>query len=495
MKQIAVAGFQHETNTFGATQATYEEFLKADSWPGLLRGDAVLSGLAGSNLPLAGFVRAAVPGEVTLHPLLWCSAEPAAHVTSEAFETICAMLIARLADCPPLDGIYLDLHGAMVTEAHDDGEGELLRRLRAQVGPELPIVISLDLHANLSEAMVRHTSAMTMFRTYPHLDMAETGARAYPILHALMHGGRRHASLRHAPFLLPLHAQCTGTAPCDRLYGQLQTSDSAPRAWCEMATGFPAADVPFAGPAVIAYAESQAQADQLANDALDRLVAASTEFHLDLYSPPDAVQEARRRATGARAPVVIADVQDNPGAGATSDTTGLVYALVEGGATGAAVAMLNDPLAAAAAHEAGIGATISLSLGGRSGPQPVPFTAEFHVENLSNGVFPFTGEMYAGSTAEAGPTALLRVVHPEADVRVVVSSTRIQCLDQAVFRHIGLDPAAQNILVVKSTVHFRADFDPIASSTLVADAPGLNPCRLDRIRYQKLREGVRRSPV
>lgn len=494
IKHIAVAGFQHETNTFGATRATYAEFVKADSWPGLLRGQHVVPGLAGSNLPLAGFIRAVDSDEVALHPILWCSAEPAAHVTDDAFERICAEFLSGLRQCGHLDGLYLDLHGAMVTESHDDGEGELLRRVRAEIGDTIPIVISLDLHANLSDAMCRYATAMTVFRTYPHLDMANTGARAYPILRALIRESKPHIALRHATFLLPLHAQYTGSPPCDRLYAELSALDTAPGEWCELATGFPAADVHFAGPAVLAHAATAERAGELADYLLARVEAAANEFQLDLWSPDAAVAEAMRRSADARGPVVIADVQDNPGAGATSDTTGMLHALLEGGAQRAVLGMINDPSAARAAHEAGVGATLALSLGGKVGPAPRPLGATVVVEALSDGRFAFSGEMYAGSIAQAGPTALLRVVDPEAEVRVVVSSVRVQCLDQAIFRHIGIDPADQRIVVVKSTVHFRADFDPIAAATLVAAAPGLNPCRLDRVPYRKLREGVERVP-
>lgn len=491
MRRIAVAGFQHETNTFGATKAGFREFVEADAWPGLLEGKAVIAGTAGHNLPIAGFIDAArgVP-EIGLVPLLWCAAEPSAPVTDEAFDRIAGMILEGLAEAGSLDGIYLDLHGAMVTESHEDGEGELLKRLRQAVGADLPIAVSLDFHANVSRTMVDHASALTIFRTYPHIDMAETGARAFTLLKCVIETGPLHKAFRQAPFLVPLTAQYTGTEPCAGLYGLLEAPlDKVVSS--DMAMGFPAADIFDAGPSVVAYGKSQSAAEAEAGRLLTALEAAETAFDPQLLPAQAAVQAAM--AFNGGKPVVLADVQDNPGAGATADTTGLLAALVAEGAQGALLGLLDDPEAAAKAHAVGLGNDFEAALGGKSRlPGLSPFAGRFRVEALSDGRFPFTGEMYHGSVAEVGPTALLRVLDTDGDVRVAIGSKRCQCLDQAVFSHLGIDPAAQRILAVKSTVHFRADFEPIAGRILYAEAPGANPCRLESVGYKRLRPGVRR---
>lgn len=494
MTRILIAGFQHETNTFGATKATLADFEMADSWPGLLRGDEVLPGTRGANLPLAGFVQEAATAGADLIPVVWASAEPSAHVTDAAFETIGGMILSAAAK-GGFDGLYLDLHGAMVTEIHQDGEGELLRRLRDVVGPDLPISISLDLHANLTPAMVDHASAITMFRTYPHLDMAATGGRAFHTLSYLLGGGGLCAAYRQSPYLIPLHAQYTGAEPFRGLYGAVAAVGPAPGQWAEFAAGFPAADIHDAGPAMLAYAATQAEADSIADDLLAKLVAAEPEMDVSLLEPGEAVARAATLARETGRPVVIADVQDNPGAGGASDTTGMLRALVQAGAQGAVLGMLNDPEVAAQAHAMGQGAEFDAALGDKAGPNPDPFHARFRVEALSDGRFPFTGEMYAGIAADTGPAALLRVVDDHADVRVVISSKRCQNLDQAIFTHLGIDPAEARIVVVKSTVHFRADYEPIAGAVLNARAPGLFPCRLEEIDYRHLRPGLRRVPM
>jgi len=204
----------------------------------------------------------------------------------------------------------------------------------------------------------------------------------------------------------------------------------------------------------------------------------------------------RTHSTKPNKPVIIADVQDNPGAGATSDTTGLLTALVEEGAQGALLGLMHDPTIAARAYEVGIGNSFEAKLGGKSElPGQVPFTGRFRVYRLSDGQCEFTGEMYGGGIAILGPSAVLQIISDSANVQVVVTSTRSQCLDLGLFTHFGLDPSRAKIIGVKSTVHFRADFEPIASKVLATAAPGVFPCELEKIPYRRLRNGIRLGPM
>lgn len=494
MKRIAIAGFQHETNTFAANLTGYSEFEKPDSWPGLLIGNNVITGVAGINIPITGFVDAATRAEgYELVPLLWCAAEPCSYVTNDAFERIAGMILDGIRASRDLDGIYLDLHGAMVTQAHEDGEGELLRRIRDIVGHKLPIAVSFDLHANVTPQVVELASSINIFRTYPHIDMADTGVRTFKSLERLLTAGAFCKAFHQVPFLVPLTAQYTGSEPCRTLYANLDKLNCGTFFSADIAMGFPPADTFHSGPSVVAYAESQKDADQAANTILQLFVDAEGAFDNNLLSPENAVTEAMAH-TGPK-PVVIADAQDNPGAGASSDTTGLLQALVRGNAQGTVLALLDDADAAMEAHKLGIGSEFSAALGGKSGKadQP-PFEARFRIEALSDGEFPFTGIMWGGSVAKLGPTAVLRVLDTPADVRIVVGSTRCQCLDQAIFTHIGINPSEQRIVAVKSSVHFRADFEPVADKVLVVEAPGAHPCRLDDVQYHNLRSGVRLGP-
>jgi microcystin degradation protein MlrC len=491
---IAIGGFQHETNTFAPHLAHYEDFVKADGWPGLTLGEDLFPVMAGLNIPLSGFIDAARQRGHQFHPMLWCSAEPSSFVTGDAFEKVCDQFCQSLQAAGELDAVYLDLHGAMVSENFEDGEGELLRRVREIVGADLPVVVSLDLHANVTEAMVEHATAITIFRTYPHLDMAVTGARAAELLDAALAGQEIVGAMRKIPFLFPLTSQCTDFEPCKSIYRTLSELKASSILSADFATGFPPADIKECGAAMLAYGADQSAVDHVLGKLYQQVLDAEPIFANDLLSADQAVQHAMKK-TGSK-PIVIADAQDNPGAGGTSDTTGLLEALVNNQARGAVLAVLYDPEVAQLAHQAGIGSHIEVSLGGKSGYEGVfPFSGRFTVDALGDGSFVFTGDMNKDSRAELGPMALLRVDDPECDVSVIVSNSRTQCLDQAIFRHLGVEPSDQSILVVKSSVHFRADFDPIAAETLVVAAPGAHPCRLVDLPYRNLRSGIRLEPM
>ncbi|UWQ47972.1 M81 family metallopeptidase [Leisingera aquaemixtae] len=491
--RIAIAGFQHETNCFGTTKAGLAEFEMADSWPAMLHGEAVIAGTRGMNLPIAGFAKAAEDAGMELAPVLWCAAEPSAHVTDHAFDTICGMILDGLRAAGPLDGIFLDLHGAMVTESHPDGEGEILRRLRAWAGPERPIAVSLDLHANISAALVELADYIAIYRTYPHLDMAETGGRCVPVLQHLLAGGRLHKAFRQMDCLIPLHAQYTGATPGRELYAALPPLAQA-GVLADIALGFTAADYPDTRPSCVAYARTAGAAAQAADHIAKLFARLEPHAHHPMLTPEQAAEIACQPRTGK--PVVLADVQDNPGAGGTSDTTGLLAALAQAGAQGALMGLFHDPAAAAAAHEAGQGGLFRAALGGRSGAAgDQPFEAEFQVLALGDGRCRYSGEMYGGGVAALGPTAALRLTGTGADITLVVTSLRNQCLDLAHFTHIGLDPGAYSTICVKSTAHFRADFEPIASAVYPVAAPGVFPCDLGTFPYNNLHPDVRTTPA
>lgn len=494
-KIIAVGGFQHETNTFAPHLAPFEAFERADSWPGLTTGDALFDAMAGLNIPLSGFIDSARQAGHHLLPLCWCSAEPSGYVTRDAFERVADLICYSLGNAESVDAVYLDLHGAMVTEHYEDGEGELLRRVRDLVGDEVPIVISLDLHANVTAGMVEHSDAMTIYRTYPHLDMAVTGARAYDLLCTIMSGQSLHKAMRKIPFLFPLSSQCTDFDPCKSFYSQLTEMSLRPGlSSADFATGFPPADIAECGAAIVAYGEDRSSVEAAAEQLYQQVLAAEAEFNFELLNPDDAV--VRAMANASDKPVILADAQDNPGAGGTSDTTGLLEALVRNGARQAVIAVMYDPEIADMAHAAGVGAELETALGGKSGLIGIePYQARFKVEALGDGRFTYTGAMNLNSKAQLGNMALLRVIDENSEVRIVVGSSRSQCLDLAMIRHLGIEPTEQRIVAVKSTVHFRADFDPIAAETLVVIAPGIHPCKLVDLDYKNLRAGVRLEPL
>ena len=488
--KIAVAGFMHETNTFSPYPADLAAFNRPATLPGMTRGADIFTRFADLNIPVTGAMETLRAAGHTVIPICWASAVPSGPVTREAFETIAGLILDGLTS--DLDGLYLDLHGAMVTEEHEDGEGELLRRIRELRGADFPIVASFDLHANLSEACVRSLHALTIFETYPHLDMANTGARAADILISVLRKHYvPHVAIRKLPYLIPLHIQCTDTEPAAALYRATRLVREDPSILAaEIALGFPPADVCDCGPAVVVAAASAAKAEEAVERLEKIMLEAEPQFAAPLYTAAGAVREARRIFAGR--PVVIADTQDNPGAGGAGDTTGLLRALIEGGAQDAVVAILHDPDAARLAHRKGEGWVGRFDIGAHSKTiDERPVALDFTVEKLADGVITATGPMYCGNVWNIGATALLR----HCGVRVIVSERRLQAADSSVLRHVDLDPAQLQIIALKSTVHFRADYQQIAGAMLVAASPGLHRADNRDNPYMRLRTGVRRMPT
>jgi microcystin degradation protein MlrC len=491
MTRIAVGGFLHETNTFAPTKATYDDFVHGGGWPSMARGAEVLKVMRNINVGLAGFVEAADTNGWELIPTISCAASPSAHVTEDAYERIAKVMVEGIKAAGRLDAVYLDLHGAMVAEHLDDGEGEILARVRRVIGKDVPLVASLDLHANVTPQMIEQADALIAYRTYPHVDMADTGRAAADHLARLLKTKQRFAkAFRQLPFLIPISWQCTNDQPTKAIYEKLATLQSEAVPTLSFAPGFPAADFAHCGPSVFAYGKTQADAYAAANK-----IAALVESHEDdfdgrIYSPDDGVRLAMELAKGANKPVIIADTQDNPGAGGDSDTTGMLRALVRHNAS-AATGVICDPQSAKAAHAAGVGASVTLALGGKSGiPGDAPYKETFFVEKLSDGKFVAPGPYYGGRDMEMGPSAALRI----GDVRVVVSSHKAQLADQSMYRYVGIEPTEQAILVNKSSVHFRADFEPIAEKLLICAAPGAMPADTAVLPWTRLRPGIRLKP-
>jgi microcystin degradation protein MlrC len=492
MARIAVGGFQHETNTFSPHPATLLDFETPDAWPGLVRGPAMLEAVAGINLPAAGFVAEARGLHHQLLPLTWCAAQPSGRVTRDAYEFISALLLEDLRSAGSLDGVYLDLHGAMVAEHIDDGDGELLRRVRLLVGPDMPIIASLDYHANVSPLMAREASVLVTYRTYPHIDMAGSGARAARCLHDLLGKPRPAAALQQLDFLVPLTSQSTLVEPMRSLVDRAIRLERAPVVAIGLAPGFPTADVPECGPSVYACGWDPVSVRGSVQQLVAEMAAREGDFALELYSVAAACDAAMAALTLPRGrPLVLADTQDNPGAGGNADTTTLLQALLARGAQRVLAGVICDPDSAGRAHAAGLGSFVQLQLGAKSGfPGETPIARRCRVEALGDGRFIGTGPFYRGGRFELGLMALLRI----DDMLIAVASRKQQAADQAMFRHLGIEPADFAVLVLKSSVHFRADFGPMAGRILVVQAPGPNVADPSQLSFTKLRPGMRTKP-
>jgi microcystin degradation protein MlrC len=501
---VFVAGFHHETNTFAPSPADWAAFTCGAGYPAYARGAVMLAKMRPSSTALGGFAHAADGFGWTLVPSVWAGAMPSNRITTDAFERLCGEIIADAGEQMGrggIDAIYLDLHGAGVAECADDAEGELLARLRAVVGPQMTIVANLDLHANVTARMLALTTAMTAYRTYPHIDMRETGARAARMLARRIGTAPRAMHAERVPFLLPLNAQCTLMQPAQSIIVLIEELEAQHDVELNFAMGFSAADFAECGPVLFGYAADAATA----RDAVQRLhhevaVARRADWKADLLTPQAAVESAIQLALHAAAPVVIADTQDNPGAGGDANTTGLLHALLAAHAGArldgrVALGLLFDPASARAACAAGVGATLPLQIG-RAVPtwsgaltEP-PVEADARVLAVSEGVVAMHGPMTAGMTMQLGASACVEV----QGIKVLLSSSKAQMLDLDLFRYLGVEPAQMKLLVVKSSVHFRAAFAPIASTILVAKAPGPMAANPGDLPWTKLPRGMATLP-
>ncbi|WP_326539529.1 M81 family metallopeptidase [Pseudorhodoferax sp.] len=500
MPRFLIAGFQHETNTFAPSLADWPAFTRGDSFPAYMRGAQMVDTLAGTNIPVAGFIAAARQRGWQVLPSAWAGAIPSSYVTEDAFERIAGAIVEDVQAARHgggLDGIYLDLHGAAVAQHALDSEGELLARLRALVGPGVPIVASLDLHANVTERMLREADALVAYRTYPHVDMAATGELAAELMARRLHAGRREPmAWRRLPFLIPLNAQSTWMQPAKALYDELLALDREHGTLLSFCMGFPASDFDECAPMVWGHGEAAERAVQ----ALYERVAEPTQWRPDYLDARDAVARAMALAEGATKPVVVADTQDNPGAGGDSNTTGMLHALLQQGAGRrfpgqVALGLMYDPAAGRASHEAGIGAEIELALGSAvptftGQPSDAPVRGRFKVLALSDGRCTLTGPMMTGVSVQLGPSACLEI----DGIRVAVVGGKKQLLDRELLRMVGVHTEQMHIVVVKSSNHFRADFTPHASHVLVAKAAGPMAADPADLPWTRLPARIRRRP-
>lgn len=500
MSRIAVGGFQHETNTFAPTKAGYPAFEAGGGWPGVQYGEAIFPAVEGANIPAAGAIQALRAMGHTLVGTAWAAASPSAHVTAEAFERILGGLLQNLQAAGKVDGVYLDLHGAMVSEEFEDGEGEILRRVRDAVGPRVPIVASLDLHANVTRTMVNTVDAMVAYRTYPHVDMADTGARAARLLEQMLKTGQRLTGEFHTlDYLTGISSQCSFIEPCKSIYTELGKLEDTSGCILSFTPGFPMADFEECGMSVFGYGLKENDT-KAAVAKLRRIVAdAEKDFALELHAAGDAVRRARERGAPGK-PVVLADTQDNPGAGGDSNTTGMLHALLAQGAGRrfpgqVALGLMFDAEAGRAACAAGVGATLDLALG-RAVPtftgqaSDPPLRGRFTVRAVSDGRVTLKGPMMTGLTVALGPSACLEI----EGVRVAVVGGKKQLMDRELLRMVGIQPEQQRIIVVKSSNHFRADFTPIASRILVAKAAGPMAAEPADLPWKHLPADIRRTP-
>jgi microcystin degradation protein MlrC len=488
--RVAVGGILHETSTFSVVPTTLADFMRTAS-----EGTEIIQRFKGTKSAMGGYLDAARDFNFEVAPTFFASTAPAGLVTAEALTALTQQLITGIKaarQSGPLDGILLDLHGAMVSELDDDAESYILRAVRQVVGPELPVIVELDLHGNITPEMVGLATVCVAYDEYPHVDPYERGYESGLILTKIVRGGAKPtAAIVNIPLLAGIQREYTYAEPMLSVK-HLARDIEAERGVLNVSylPGFCFADIPHTSFAVIVTTDNNLpQAEEAARRLATYIWSRREEFVVRPVAVEEAVQQAILAPQG---PIILADIGDNPGAGTPADGTVLLEALLRHGAKQAVVAPINDPEAVQLAIKAGEGATLTLQLGGKTDQfhgQPLEVVAR--VVRLSDGKFIHTGPMGTGVQSEMGPTAVLEVQGQQGGaVQVLTTTYRYQPLDLAMLQSQGIEPAQQHIIVVKSSVHFRAAFSPIARQIIEVDTPGLSNPGLDRLQFYKLKRPI-----
>ncbi|MBB6646457.1 M81 family metallopeptidase [Halobellus ruber] len=462
---VLFARLKHETNTFSSLSTGREAFASTS----LFRGAEIVPEFRGTNTDLGGFLRVADAEGWDVVPTVAANATPGGVVTADAFSAFLDRILDGIEEHDP-DAVLLGLHGAMVTERHRDGDGRILDAVRSAVGDDVPVMATLDLHANVSDRMVANADGLFGYDTYPHVDIGDTGETAARAMAATLQGNLEPTVvIERAPVLPPLPPLQTAAEPMASLLATAADAESEPVPDVSVLGGFAYADVPEAGVSVVGVAD-ESVASEAAAACADLAGAADArrhEFDRTYTGVDDAVAEAA--AWDRDAPLVLADIADNPGGGSAQDGTVLLEALLDAGVEDAAVAAIHDPAAVDAATAAGVGETVTVDLGGHTEENGDPIAVEGTVRLLSDGTYRNQGPMSTGLEVSFGRTAVLAV----DGIDVIVASHRQQPYDPEAFRSHGITPERKRVLVLKSTVHYRAAFEPIAGGVREVSAPGL----------------------
>ena len=485
--RIVAARLNHETNTFSPVSTP----LSAFGPDGPTFAAQALAQATGTRTGLGAFIDLARQRGDELVVAVNATANPSGRVQDSAFEQMAGSIVdAVKKGC---DLILLDLHGAMVTQSLDDAEGELLRRVRA-VAAGTPVAVALDLHANLSQAMVDHADVIVGFKTYPHVDMYETGAHAARLAFRWLDTGQRPAiAWRQLPLLSHTLASATAQGAMQRAVARAQGLEQQGLAAATVFAGFSLADIPNAGMSVVTVGEDHHQA-QAAADALARMIwderAGFVYTSADLV---DSVARAKslRAASAGVGPVLLLDHGDNVMSGGSCDTTPVLEECLRQGLTRIGMGPLADSQIVAQAIEAGVGAALKVRVGnkmalGLPNGQPPPLALQVQVRAITDGRFRITGPIYTGETWAMGRTVVLE----HAAGILVVSERPMEPLDLGVFTSVGVDPGQFDYLILKSRMYCRPSFVPISAGLVECDSRGVTSSDYGLFKFSRLRRPV-----
>lgn len=480
VKRVIIGSISHETNTFSNVPTRLSDFkIEMDR--------EVITTHKEARTICSAFLRVAEEQGFEVIPTLWANAQPSGLVEASAFNWLLDSMVERVRAAGKVDGVLLHLHGAMAAEGCDDPEGKILGTLREVVGGSVPIVSTLDMHANITEAMVAKGNVLVGYDTYPHVDGYERGVEAASIIARMLRGEITPTmAMNKPPMITSPQVQKTSYPPMKDLMGLAHKIEEDKQVInVTVAAGYPFADFEFTGMTMVVTTNNDRDlAQKLADELASYVWKNRRTFLADVVPVREAVEEAMRAPEG---PIILADLADNPGGGAPCDGTVILRTLLELGAKDALVAVIADPEAVSKTIEAGVGNTVTVKIGGKTDRlhgDPVEVTGT--VKLIFDGRFIPTGPMGTGLETDVGRTVVLRC----GGVDIILTEKRYAATSLTLYRCLGIEPTEKKIIVVKSAVHFRAAHEPIAKRIIEVDAPGIHGVRLAAFNYKKVRRPI-----
>lgn len=477
--RVAIAGLMHESNTFATTHADHARF-SAGSWE---RGPAVLPIWCDAHHEFGGFIAGANKHNYELVPSVMAWATPSGPVTDEVLDEVVADIIA---DCraSPIDGLLLALHGAMVTPKYPSADTEVVRRLRAALGPELPISVTLDFHANADPAMTQYVQSIVGYQTYPHVDQRACGLLAAEILMRIIdHEINPITYIAKRPMIANILGQATDREPMRSLMTQARHRErELGMVSVNVMGGFYYADVPNMGPSIIAVGDAnRPQVQECAEQMADAMWQVRHELFVPCVSPVDAVRQASQAVRG---PVVLVDLGDNIGGGSAGDGTVLLQMMLQQRVQGGIVT-LYAPAAVRRCQELGVGGRFVGQVGGAvDSLHGAPLAISGIVQSLHDGQWIETEARHGGRRHnDQGATAVLQIDGPNT---VVLNSLQTPPFSLGQLTSLGIDPKQASMIVVKAAVAYKAAYAPIAAAIIEVDTPGVTAVNPAHFRYHHI---------
>ena len=478
----------HETNTFSPVPTPLVRFGDGVNPP--LQGDSALSLVRKGRSTMAGMLYESEQRNVALVCPVAAGAPPSGPVDIDAYREMCDLICEAAGNC---DGLLLDLHGAMVPQGMQDGEGELLSRIR-KLYPDMPVAVGLDMHANLSPEMVNNATVITGYKTYPHIDTFETGVAATKILIDAMQGLCKPVMVwGNKPMLPHVMRQGTDDEPNRTLQARAREMESEGALAVSVFTGFPHADIHNAGLSVVVVTDNdQKKAEAYRDELLELAWKRRKEFVYKIEPLSESMKKARDAAKQpGPGPVILLDHYDNTASGGTMDTTEVLSKILEEGLEDVAAFGIYDPDAVSEMVAAGVGAEVEVHLGGRLHmdaleEQSLPLKTKGRVKLISDGRYRVTGPMSTGATMHMGRSVVLDT----GKVEIVVVSQHVEPFDLGCFTSLGIDPLNKQYLMLKSRIHYRAAFKSVAKSIIECAGRGVCTSDYSQLEFKNVRRPV-----